>query len=123
MADKPSTAAAPGTTTPEEDVVDGVRTDEARIAIPGMTQEGEKLATAMVESEEEAMGVSASQEDGKVKGTKIAGTSRADRQASYDLADFPELTGREEGFVADGRLVPGRPLRTEASWVAEHAML
>ena len=34
-----------------------------------------------------------------------------------------ELTGREEGFVADGRLVPGRPLRTEASWVAEHAML
>ncbi len=98
MADKPNTAAAPGTTTPEEDVVDGVRTDEARIAIPGMTQEGEKLATAMVESEEEAMGVSASQEDGKVKGTKIAGTSRADRQASYDLADFPELTGREEDF-------------------------
>jgi len=34
-----------------------------------------------------------------------------------------ELTGREEGFVADGRLVPGRPLRTEASWVAKHAML
>ena len=28
MADKPSTAAAPGTTTPEEDVVDGVRTEE-----------------------------------------------------------------------------------------------
>ena len=34
-----------------------------------------------------------------------------------------ELTGREEGFVADGELVTGRPLRTEASWVAEHAML
>lgn len=34
-----------------------------------------------------------------------------------------ELTGREEGFVVDGELVPGRPLRSEASWVAEHAML
>ena len=34
-----------------------------------------------------------------------------------------ELAGREEGFVADGELVAGRPLRTEASWVAEHAML
>ncbi|WP_144792561.1 Fe-S cluster assembly protein SufD [Kocuria palustris] len=63
-----------------------------------MTQEGEKLATDLVDSEEEAMGVSASQEDGSVKGQKIAGVSRADRQASYDLADFPELTGREEDF-------------------------
>jgi arylsulfatase len=34
-----------------------------------------------------------------------------------------ELAGREEGFVADGELVAGRPLRTEASWVAAHAML
>ncbi len=98
MADQSSTVEAPGTTVPEEDLVDGVRTDEARLAIPGMTQEGEKLATDLVDSEEEAMGVSASQEDGSVKGQKIAGVSRADRQASYDLADFPELTGREEDF-------------------------
>ena len=29
------------------------------------------------------------------------------------------LTGREEGFVADGELVPGRPVRTESSRVQE----
>lgn len=34
-----------------------------------------------------------------------------------------ELAGREEGFVVGGELVAGRPLRTEAPWVAEHAML
>lgn len=31
-----------------------------------------------------------------------------------------ELTGREEGYVADGRLVPGRTPQSEASWVREH---
>lgn len=59
-----------------------------------------------------------------------------DPQELHDLADedpaelarhreilVAELAGREEGFVADGELVPGRPLRTEASWVTEHAML
>lgn len=30
-----------------------------------------------------------------------------------------ELEGREEGVVADGELVPGRPLQSEASWVRE----
>jgi arylsulfatase A-like enzyme len=34
-----------------------------------------------------------------------------------------ELEGREEGFVADGELVAGRPLQSEASWVREHARL
>lgn len=31
------------------------------------------------------------------------------------------LGDREEGFVRDGVLVPGRPVRSEASWVAEYA--
>lgn len=30
-----------------------------------------------------------------------------------------ELEGREECLVADGELVPGRPLQSEASWVRE----
>lgn len=34
-----------------------------------------------------------------------------------------ELEGREEGFVLDGALVPGRPVRSEASWVREFARL
>jgi arylsulfatase len=33
------------------------------------------------------------------------------------------LDGREEGFVADGQLVPGRPVRSEASWVQQYALL
>ncbi|WP_245822509.1 arylsulfatase [Brachybacterium avium] len=32
-----------------------------------------------------------------------------------------ELAGREEGFVADGALVPGRPVQSEAAWVREFA--
>lgn len=96
MADMSNTATntAPGTTTAEEDLVEGVRTDEARIAIPGMTQEGEKLATEhSTATDEREVEVSLP------KGAKKpAGNSRAERTASYDLADFPELTGREEDF-------------------------
>ncbi|MGP9537979.1 arylsulfatase [Brachybacterium sp. AOP43-C2-M15] len=62
----------------------------------------------------------------------------ADPQELHDLAPLPEhaeelarhrqilveeLRGREEGFVADGHLVPGRRLRSEASWVREFARL
>lgn len=60
----------------------------------------------------------------------------ADPQELHDLAGeepevlaqhrellISELEGREEGFVEDGQLVPGRKLRSEASWVAEHARL
>lgn len=60
----------------------------------------------------------------------------ADPQELHDLAEEEpdvlarhrellarELAGREEGFVEDGRLVPGRPLRSEASWVSAHALL
>lgn len=60
----------------------------------------------------------------------------ADPQELHDLAGkepeilaqhrellVAELDGREEGFVEDGRLVPGRPLRSEASWVSSHALL
>lgn len=61
-----------------------------------------------------------------------------DPQERHDLAARPEhaeelarhrallvaaLAEREEGFVRDGALVPGRPLRTEASWIQEHARL
>lgn len=34
-----------------------------------------------------------------------------------------ELADREEGFVADGSLVPGRPVQSEAAWVREFAQL
>lgn len=99
MADMSSTdTEARGATVAEEDVVEGVPTDEARVAIPGMTQEGEVLATEPVVSEESAMGLSAKTERGNVQVEKIVDSSRAGRMTSYDLADFPELTGREEDF-------------------------
>ena len=62
----------------------------------------------------------------------------ADPQELHDLAGAPEhaaelarhrallveaLTGREEGFVDGGELVPGRPVQSEASWVREFARL
>ena len=34
-----------------------------------------------------------------------------------------ELADREEGYVADGSLVPGRPVQSEAAWVREFAQL
>lgn len=91
MADMPDTdAKGPGTTVAEDDVVDGVPTDAARVAIPGMTEEGEKLAVPE-QTPEEAAG-------GRAAAEKIVDASRAERLTSYDLADFPELTGREEDF-------------------------
>ncbi|HEX7352259.1 arylsulfatase [Brachybacterium sp.] len=62
----------------------------------------------------------------------------ADPHEEHDLSGTPEvadelarhrallveaLTGREEGFVRDGALVPGREVRSEASWVREFARL
>ena len=40
----------------------------------------------------------------------IADPVYADRVAELRAALVAELAGREEGFVCDGRLVPGRPL-------------
>ncbi len=97
MADTSNTTTrpAPGAdvTTAEDDVVAGVRTDEARVAIPGMTQEGEKLATEHTAGDDSEVEVTIRRDP-----KKPAGNSRAERTASYDLADFPELTGREEDF-------------------------
>ncbi|MDY6054479.1 Fe-S cluster assembly protein SufD [Micrococcus sp.] len=64
-----------------------------RHLIPGMGEEGEKLAGG--------------QDAGTRVATRRAGQSRADRVASKDLADFPVLTGREE----DWRFTPLDRLR------------
>lgn len=95
MADTPhfDTRPAPAATTAEDDVVQGVRTDQARVAIPGMTEEGEKLATEHALGDEREVEVTISPE-----AKKPAGNSRAERTVSYNLTDFPELTGREEDF-------------------------
>ncbi|RCK70462.1 arylsulfatase [Desertihabitans brevis] len=48
--------------------------------------------------------------------------SRAAEVADWRARLVGYLEGREEGFVADGELVTGRPVRTEASWVSELAV-
>lgn len=64
-------------------------------AIPGMTDEGEKLATEHVK-------------DDTVRVEKKSfDNSRAGRPTSYDVNDFPELTGREE----DWRFTPLKRLK------------
>jgi hypothetical protein len=45
----------------------------------------------------------------------------ADELARHRTLLIAHLDGREEGFVQDGALVPGRPLRSEAEWVREFA--
>lgn len=55
-------------------------------AIPGMTDEGEKLATEQV------------QDDTIRVEKKTVDTSRAGRPTSYRVEDFAELTGREEDW-------------------------
>jgi len=57
------------------------------LLIPGMGEEGEKLVNKQPESQ-------VVQADEKQK----YGTSRADRETSYRLADFPVLTGEEEDW-------------------------
>lgn len=49
--------------------------------------------------------------------------AHAEELARHRALLVAELHGREEGFVRDGALVPGRPLQSEASWVREHAAL
>jgi Fe-S cluster assembly protein SufD len=68
------------------DRVDGVPVGDRRVAIPGMDQEGEKLAadhgrTGSGQTPAEA-----------------PAASRAERFASYDVADFAPLSGKEEDF-------------------------
>ncbi|MFC0674877.1 arylsulfatase [Brachybacterium hainanense] len=47
----------------------------------------------------------------------------AEELARHRALLVEHLRGREEGFVQEDRLVPGRPLRSEASWVSAHALL
>ena len=56
------------------------------LLIPGMGEEGEKLVVQQAETQPV--------EDEETK----FGTSRADRKTSFDLADFPVLTGEEEDW-------------------------
>lgn len=70
--------------------VAGVEVGEARITIPGMSEEGENLATAHEETEHSHGGLGESTVKSK------SGGSRADRTTSLDVADFAVPTGREE---------------------------
>ncbi|WMY77317.1 Fe-S cluster assembly protein SufD [Citricoccus sp. I39-566] len=70
-------------------------------AIPGMGEEGETLSTTVAEASDAGhashnvpSGAAVAGERGGAK----AGSSRADRVASFELADFPALTGREEDW-------------------------
>ncbi|MFE5776840.1 arylsulfatase [Brachybacterium sp. NPDC056505] len=49
--------------------------------------------------------------------------ARGDELSRHRELLVTALTGREEGYVEDGRLVPGRTPRSEASWVREFARL
>lgn len=49
--------------------------------------------------------------------------ARAHLLAEHRALLIARLDGREEGFVRDGALEPGRPLRAESSCAAAHAML
>lgn len=60
------------------------------LLIPGMDEEGEKLSTQFAEEQAAEHTDPAENKDQKF------GTSRADRLTSFNLADFPVLTGREE---------------------------
>ncbi|GAB3844424.1 Fe-S cluster assembly protein SufD [Nesterenkonia populi] len=74
----------------QEEKVAGVEVGERRIAIPGFTEEGENLAEEKVDSAHTHGGLGENQEI-----TSGAG-SRGKRTESFDPADFPQPTGREE---------------------------
>ena len=81
------------TNTPSADQAEkvvGVEVGERRLSIPGMTEEGEKLASENVAAEHTHGGLGESEPK-----TTSAG-SRADRITSFEVTDFPEPAGREE---------------------------
>jgi Fe-S cluster assembly protein SufD len=80
-------------TAPEEIDADGAGVP----VIPGMGEEGEKLTTAVAEASEAAH-ASHHVPAGSASKQAKAGNSRADRLSSFELADFPVLTGREEDW-------------------------
>lgn len=71
--------------------VDGVHTGEGRVAIPGMSQEGEKLSEE--HSTDDTIRVGGHR--GSTEPVQIM-SSRAERPWSHDVADFSVPTGKEE---------------------------
>lgn len=76
----------------EPEKVDGVHTGESRVAIPGMSEEGEKLSPEL--TADDTIRVRKSANAGQ-PGSQVM-HSRAERPWSHDVADFAEPTGREE---------------------------
>ncbi|WP_300343188.1 Fe-S cluster assembly protein SufD [Nesterenkonia sp.] len=77
------------TTTDEK--VAGVEVGDSRISIPGMTEEGENLAASTNAAAEHSHGGL-----GESKEITSGAGSRANRHTGFDLAEFPQPTGREE---------------------------
>lgn len=71
--------------------VSGVEVGTRRISIPGMTEEGENLAADTNSAKNHTHGGL-----GETKKIMSGVGSRAKRHTGYDLAGFPEPTGREE---------------------------
>jgi Fe-S cluster assembly protein SufD len=79
-------------TAPEEIDADGAGVP----VIPGMGEEGEKLSGDVAVASAAGHAAHAVPADGARQAT--AGSSRADRRSSFELADFAVLTGREEDW-------------------------
>ena len=82
--------------------VDGVVTGEERVAIPGMSQEGETLQQGRNQAGEPEIRHTA---HGDISG--VADSSRAGRFTSYDVTQFPKLTSKLE----DWRFTPLKRLK------------
>lgn len=82
--------------------VGGVPTGEDRVAIPGMSQEGETLQEGRNQAGEPEIRHT---QHGDISG--VPDSSRAGRFTSYDVADFPPLTSTLE----DWRFTPLKRLR------------
>lgn len=67
--------------------------------IPGMDQEGEKLAREFAHNDTILRATEAHHQGSNPNNVqKILEASRAERKTSYNVADFPALTGREEDW-------------------------
>ena len=67
--------------------------------IPGMDQEGEKLATEFAHDDTILRATEAHHQGSNPNNVqKILEASRAERKTSYNVEDFPALTGREEDW-------------------------
>ena len=85
-----------------DEQVNGVPTGEDRVAIPGMSQEGETLQEGRNQAGEPEIRHT---QHGDISG--VPDSSRAGRTTSYDVADFPPLSSKLE----DWRFTPIKRLR------------